>query len=165
MSEDKLKASAKAIFTQYMSQHKLRRTPERFAILERVMDTHTHFSINALHTSLDSNGYHVSRATIYNTILLLIDAGLVRRNAFNNGTPRYEKISGLTKHYHLVCTKCGKIKEVKDPEIDILLNTRRYSKFYPLYADLYIHGVCSQCMRKNKSLKNNIIQNTHSNEN
>ncbi len=159
-----MKSSAKAIFTQYLSQHKLRRTPERFAILETVMDTNTHFSIEALHASLDDKGYHVSRATIYNTILLLIDAGLVRRNAFNNGTPRYERISGLTKHYHLVCTKCGKIKEVKDPEIDVLLNTRRYSKFHPLYADLYIHGLCSQCMRKNKSLKNNITNNISKNE-
>ncbi len=152
MSEEKLKSSAKNIFTGYLTRQRLRKTPERFAILDTVMSTPSHFSINGLHAALDSEGYHVSRATIYNTIVLLIDAGLVRRNAFNNGTPRYEKITGLTKHYHLVCTKCGKIKEVKDAELDIFLASRRYAKFHPVFADVYIHGICSRCMRKSQKM-------------
>lgn len=153
MNDDKIKTAAITTLTQYMTQHKLRKTPERYAILEKVFDMNTHFSIDTLHSSLDADGYHVSRATIYNTIELLICAGLVRRHTFGNQSPQYEKIAGITKHYHLVCSRCGKVKEVKDAEVDTLLNTRRYGKFHPIYADLSIYGLCASCIRKTRSFQ------------
>lgn len=148
MSEEKTKIAAIASFNDYLTQHKLRRTPERFAILEKVFDMSSHFSIDVLHQQLDENGYHVSRATVYNTIELLIKAGLVRRHTFESQSPQYEKIVGLTKHYHLVCSHCGKVKEIKDSEIDYLLNTRRFGKFQPKYIDLNVYGLCATCVRK-----------------
>ncbi len=150
MSDEKTKTAALSAFTQYMSQHRLRKTPERFAILEKVFDMNTHFSIDSLHAALDADGYHVSRATIYNTIELLTKCSLVRRHTFGNHSPQYEKITGLTKHYHLICSRCGKVKEVKDAEIDALLNARRFGKFQPLYADLNIYGLCGACQRKGR---------------
>lgn len=155
MNDDKIKTAAITTLTQYMTQHKLRKTPERYAILEKVFDMNSHFSIDSLHSSLDADGYHVSRATIYNTIELLICAGLVRRHTFGNQSPQYEKIAGITKHYHLVCSRCGKVKEVKDTEIDAMLNTRRYGNFHPIYADLSIYGLCAACVRKTRSFTNN----------
>lgn len=150
MNEEKTKAAAIATFTQFMAQHKLRRTPERFAILEKVFDMSSHFSIDALHIQLDESGYHVSRATVYNTIELLTRCGLVRRHTFTAQSPQYEKIVGLTKHYHLVCSRCGKVKEIKDPEIDLLLESRRHGKFHPTYIDLNIYGLCATCIRKTR---------------
>ena len=150
MNDEKTKAAAMATFTQFMSQHKLRRTPERFAILEKVFDMSTHFSIDALHSQLDDSGYHVSRATVYNTIELLTRCGLVRRHTFAAQSPQYEKISGLTKHYHLVCSRCGKVKEIKDAEIDQILGTRRFGKFHPAYIDLNVYGLCATCMRRSR---------------
>ena len=148
MNEEKTKAIAITSFNEYLMQNKLRRTPERFAILEKVFDMSSHFSIDTLHQQIDENGYHVSRATVYNTIELLIKAGLVRRHTFESQSPQYEKIAGLTKHYHLVCSNCGKVKEIKDSEIDLLLNTRRFGKFQPKYIDLNVYGLCSTCVRK-----------------
>ena len=153
MSEEKTKTAAVASFNEYLTQHKLRRTPERFAILERVFDMSSHFSIDTLHQQLDENGYHVSRATVYNTIELFIKAGLVRRHTFESQSPQYEKIVGLSKHYHLVCSHCGKVKEIKDSEIDFLLNTRRFGKFHPKYIDLNVYGLCATCAR-NTNRKN-----------
>lgn len=150
MNDEKTKAAALATFTQYMHQHKLRKTPERFAILDKVFDTSTHFSIDALHSALEGSGYHVSRATVYNTIELLTKCGLVRRHAFDAQSPQYEKIAGLTRHYHLVCSRCGKVREIKDQEIDMLLNTHRFGKFQPGYIDLNIYGLCAACQRKNR---------------
>ena len=150
MNEDKTKTAALATLTQYMTQHKLRKTPERFAIMEKVFDMNTHFSIDSLHSSLDAGGYHVSRATVYNTIELLIKAGLVRRHTFESQSPQYEKIAGLTKHYHLVCSRCGKIREIKDNEIDMLLNARRFGNFQPKYIDLNVYGLCASCVRKTR---------------
>lgn len=151
MSEEKIKSAATATFTQFLTQHKLRRTPERFAILEKVFETPSHFCIDTLHSALEESGYHVSRATVYNTIELLIRCGLVRRHTFGNQSPQYEKIAGLTKHYHLVCSMCGKIREVKDAEIDALLEQRRFGKFIPAYIDLNIYGLCGTCSRRANS--------------
>ncbi len=151
MTDDKAKTAAMATFTQYMISHRLRKTPERYAILEKVFGTASHFSIDTLHSLVDADGYHVSRATVYNTIELLIDAGLVRRHTFGSQAPQYEKIAGLSKHYHLVCTSCGKIKEIKDPEIDAMLNTRRFGKFHPAYMDLNVYGLCATCIRRSRS--------------
>lgn len=148
MGEERFKTVAVTSFNEYLMQHKLRRTPERFAILEKVFDMSSHFSIDTLHQQLDEKGYHVSRATVYNTIELLIKAGLVRRHTFESQSPQYEKIVGFTKHYHLVCSHCGKVKEIKDSEIDLLLNTRRFGKFQPKYIDLNVYGLCAACVRK-----------------
>ncbi len=148
MTDDKAKAAAHAAFTQYMTAHKLRRTPERYAILAEVFGIASHFSIDSLHGQLEEEGYHVSRATVYNTIELLIDAGLVRRHTFGSQAPQYEKITGISRHYHLVCTACGRVKEIKDTEFDSRLETRRYAAFHPAYADLNVYGTCSGCMRK-----------------
>ncbi|MBO4994992.1 MAG: transcriptional repressor [Muribaculaceae bacterium] len=154
MSDDKVKTAAITAFTQYMSTHKLRKTPERYAILEKVFDITTHFVVETLYSKLEDDGYHVSKATIYNTLLLLTDAGLVRRHTFAGQPAQFEKISGITNHHHLVCSRCGKVKEITDPEIDELLNARRYGSFHPAYVDLHIYGVCSRCLRKSKKQKN-----------
>ncbi len=153
MTDEKAKAAASAAFTQYMTARKLRKTPERYAILAKVFGTASHFSIDSLHSQLESDGYHVSRATVYNTIELLLDAGLVRRHTFGSQSPQYEKITGISRHYHLVCTACGRVKEIRDPDIDAILESRRYPAFHPAYADLNVYGTCASCMRKLRSRK------------
>lgn len=151
MNDDKIKSSARATFTEYMKVKKLRKTPERYAILDKVFDMTDHFFIESLYSALVADAYHVSRATVYNTIELLIDCGLVRRHQFGNKQTQYEKVatSGIN-HHHLICSQCGKIKEVKDPELIKLINFRRYPTFHTSYFALYVYGVCSRCMRRNR---------------
>ncbi len=154
MSDERTKTAALTAFTQYMTKQRLRKTPERYAILDKVMEMNSHFIIDTLHQMLEADGYHVSLATVYNTMQLLVDAGLVRRHTFGNQTAQYEKITeASSNHHHLVCSRCGKVKEVNDPEVDAVLSSRRYSSFQPAYADLYIYGVCSRCLRKSKRKK------------
>lgn len=153
MNDERSKTAAIAKFTQYMVQRKLRKTPERYAILEKVLEmTPAHFHIDRLYEALEEDGYHVSRATVYNTMELLVDAHLVRRHTFGNQTAQYEKITGpSSNHHHLVCMGCGKVKEVKDPELDAHLTTLRFGAFHPIYADLYIYGLCSRCARRRRA--------------
>ena len=150
MNDERTKTAATAALNRYLMQHRLRRTPERYAILDKVFSLSEHFFVDTLRRMLDADGYHVSRATVYNTMDILVDAGLVRRHNFGSTPAQYEKVAGITNHHHLVCTQCGKVREVKDAEIDRLLASRRYSAFHPAYADLYIYGVCSRCARKPK---------------
>ncbi len=158
MTDEKAKAAAATSFTQYMTSRKLRKTPERYAILAKVFETASHFSIDTLHSLLENDGYHVSRATVYNTIELLIDAGLVRRHTFGSQSPQYEKIANVSRHYHIVCTTCGKVKEIKEPEIDEILASRHFAGFHPAYADLNVYGTCAACMRRLRSKKKNTVR-------
>ncbi len=164
MTDEKAKNVAHATFTQYMVAHKLRKTPERYAIMEKVFEMASHFSIDSLHSLICADGYRVSRATVYNTIELLIDAGLVRRHTFGNQSPQYEKIAGFSKHYHLVCTSCGKVKEIKDPEIDALLTPRRFGNFHPAYLDLNVYGLCRTCGRRSRSGPEPREKKSHTND-
>lgn len=150
MGEDKNRLSARDKFVNYLHEHNMRCTPERFVILDAVMATVDHFSIEAFHKSIENAGFHVSTATIYNTLELLTDCGLVRRHQFDNKSSRFEKLQGVTNHHHLICTYCGKIKEVKDMDVARLLNAKRYPSFNTSYFSLYLYGTCSRCARKKK---------------
>ena len=150
MSDDKLKTSARASFTEYLHSKKLRRTPERYAILDRICELSEHFYVESLHSKLEQNGFHVSKATVYNTMELLVDCGLVRRHQFNNQPAQYERVTGPGNHHHLICTQCGKMTEMKDPDLMKAMNSRRYPTFTATYFAIYVYGVCSRCQRKNK---------------
>lgn len=117
MKDDKVLNPARTALSQYLKEKKMRRTPERFAILEKVFSTDAHFYVDALHEALDMEGYHVSLSTVYSTVQLFLEAGLVRRHQFGNQPAQYERVlQGMTEsHHHLVCTACGRVRPVKDP--------------------------------------------------
>lgn len=144
--------TSRATFSQFLRQRGMRRTPERFAILDKVALTFEHFSIDTFYESLEKEGFHVSRATVYNTIQLLEECGLVRRHKFDNTCSRFEFVRGpASNHHHLICTECGSIREVKDPDIAKMLNNKRYARFNTSYFSLYLYGVCSRCARKTRT--------------
>ncbi len=150
IDDDKLKITARETFIQYLHSKKLRKTPERYAILDKIFDIEEHFSIESLYEALEKERFHVSLATVYNTIELLIDCGLLRKHLFDNKSAQYERIPGVMNHHHLICTQCGKIKEVRDPEFINLFNAKRYSTFHTSYFALYVYGICSKCYRQNR---------------
>lgn len=149
MSQDKIKEAAIANFTRYLSEHGMRKTPERYAILNKIFEITGHFTLQSLYSELDQSGYHVSRATLFNTISLFISAGIVRRHTFATEAPRYERITNLS-HHHLICTGCGKIREVRDVELDKILRSRRFGKFLTSQIDINIYGLCPTCQRQTK---------------
>lgn len=150
MSDDKSKTIARATLTQHIHAKKLRRTPERYAILDKVFDIAEHFSIETLYSALEDDGFHVSKATLYNSIQLFVECGLLRKHQFDGKSAQYERVTGVGNHHHLICTQCGRIKEVKDVSLVNMLNSRRYPTFHTAYFALYVYGVCSRCQRENK---------------
>ena len=98
------------------------------------------------------NGYRVSKATVYNTIDLLLEANLVRKHQFGGNLAQYERVYN-TNHHHLICVKCGKVREVKDLDLMSTLNTRKFNKFNTLYYTLYVYGICSRCINKAKKIQ------------
>ena len=147
MTNDKNNLTPRERFSAFLHARNKRQTPERFEILERVMERDDHFSIDTFHEVLENEGFHVSVATVYNTFELLCEAGLLRRHQFDHKQGEYERVSA-GNHIHLICTTCGSVREVKDPELAGAVESRRYSNFYPAYSTLYVYGTCKRCRRK-----------------
>lgn len=139
-------------FTAFLKSRQLRKTPERFEILRCALKRNGHFDADILYNALDSKGYHVSRATVYSTLELLSEAGIVRKLLFDTHQARYEIAGSI--HSHLVCTQCGEIREIDLKEIDRRLSEMRFSGFSPAYVSTCIYGICRRCGEKiNNSAK------------
>lgn len=117
MSAAVLPDEVKNIFTAYLEKQKQRKTPERFAILDEVYSIAGHFDVETLHARMKDRNYQVSLATVYNTLELLMDAGLVIRHQFKKNLALFEKSYGYRQHDHLICSHCDKVLEFCDPRI------------------------------------------------
>lgn len=160
-ADEKSISIARGKLTEYLDKKNLRKTPERFAILNMVFSHDDHFDIDTLYEEMEANAYHVSRSTVYNTIELFCECGIVRKHQFGSTQAQYEKVISTGSHHHLICTECGKIREVKDAELMKYISMRKYGAFTISYFSLYVYGVCASCSRKMKKLKqtNKQIQN------
>lgn len=147
-ASNKSQPDADARLTTYLRDQGLRKTPERFAILHEALSMKSHFSISDLQEAMDKSGYHVSRATVYNTVEILCKSGILTRHLLDSEHAIYECQTG--NHLHLVCARCGKIKEVSHPELSRLLITMKYPAFKATYFSATLFGYCSACIRKEK---------------
>lgn len=142
-------------FADFLVSKGLRKTPERFEILRCAMEVNGHFDVDELYHILEAKGYHVSKATIYSTLELLCASGMVRKLLFDTHQAKYELAERM--HSHLICTQCGKIKEINIEEIDSLISRLKFNNFQPAYVSTCIYGVCDDCM---ENLKLNNTQTT-----
>jgi len=143
--------AAKETLSKYLLEKKLRSTRERMVLLEEIMKTNGHFDADGLYAALTAKGLKASRATVYNTLDLLVDCGLISKYRFGESQSRYEKAFGRPRHDHLICLECGDIIEFVNEKLDKLQKeVCEGKKFVMQNSTLQIFGTCAKCQSKKK---------------
>lgn len=137
------------IFSDYLKQKQLKYTPERRTILNEVFNIHNHFEADELFLRLRQKRDHrISRATVYRTLPLLEESGLVRKVIFVDKHTHYEHVYGHKHHEHLICLNCGKVIEFYRKSLeDTLEDVARENDFKHIAHKMEITGYCKNCKR------------------
>lgn len=139
----------KNIFSAYLESKELRKTAERFTLIEEIYNRDDHFDAESLYESLVKKKYNVSRATVYNTLELLVSCDLVKKHQFGKNQAQYEKSYGYKQHDHIICVDCKKVVEFCDPRIQqIKTMMGELLNFKITHHSLNMYGVCGNCQKK-----------------
>jgi len=136
------------VFADYLARENLKMTPQRRLILDTMLKQKDHVSAEELYTRVKKKDSSVGQATVYRTLKLLNDAGLVEPLDFADGVTRYETCYGKKHHDHLICERCGKNIEIIDDIIEKRQDELADEHGFKLVRHkMYLYGVCPDCSK------------------
>ncbi len=133
-------------FRDILRREGLKYTPQRVAVLKEIIKDQQHRECEDIYLALRQKGSHVSRATVYRTIDILVKNDFARKMEIGDGRVRYESKVDIPHHDHLVCTSCRKIVEFVNQDIEDLQD--KIAKHYHFKLQRHIHqlfGICRKC--------------------
>jgi Fur family ferric uptake transcriptional regulator len=135
-------------FVLFLKEKQARITQARKIVLEQVFSRHDHFCADDLAAELSSGKNHVSRGTVYRTLALMEEAGLVRVIRDADVHAHYEHTLNHPEHEHLVCEVCGEFIEFSDPILVERIQVACQEKgFLPRTHRMVVFGVCESCQK------------------
>ena len=154
--------TAEAIrFEAFLRSKKLKLTSERLNILASIFQRESHVDAETLHAHLRTEGGDISRATVYRTLDLLVQAGLVRKNSLGANHANYEAARGDEHHDHLICLNCTEVIEFYRPDLEALQEGICADHGFKLiHHSLQIFGLCPSCKNQadEGSIRNRVAQ-------
>jgi len=128
-----------------LSELGYRLTPQRIMILSAIENSDSHISAEEIYLQVRACYPHMNISTVYRTLELLSELGLVTETVMGDGRVRYHSI-GKGHHHHLVCQKCGEIIDVEESMLSQLWGEigQRYD-FRVDMKHLAFFGVCAKC--------------------
>lgn len=148
-SRRQLHPEEQARFEAFLRSRELKYTGERKTLLDAVFASKHHFDADSLHLALRQKGNEISRATVYRTLDLLVQCGLVRKQSLGDQHAHYEAVHGDEHHDHLICLNCDTIIEFFRPDLEAMQETIcKEFEFKPLHHSLQIFGICRACQAK-----------------
>ncbi|MEL6445449.1 MAG: Fur family transcriptional regulator [Bacteroidota bacterium] len=133
------------LFSVYLKENGQRHTAERFAVLEEIYAEAGHFDADELFVRLSQKNARVSRATVYNTLELLLDSDLVVKHQFGKAQAKYERAYAYWQHDHLICVDCGEVLEFCDPRLHSIKETMaEIFQFDITHHALHMYGHCQR---------------------
>ena len=143
--DGEINKSVRKIFADYLEKNHHRKTPERFEVLEEVYSMTEHFDVEQLFKKMKSKNSHVSRATIYNTIELLLESNLIMKHQFGKNLALYERSYAYKQHDHLICDDCEHVFEFCDPRIQQIQSMMGdLLKYNITHHSLHLFGKCRE---------------------
>jgi Fur family ferric uptake transcriptional regulator len=140
--------AAEVIFRKYLKEKGKLYSKQREQILEIFLKTEEHPTINDLYDLVKKKYPKIGLATVYRTLEVISEAGLARKVDLGSGIKRYEHKYKHEHHDHLICEQCGRIIEVKSPEIEKLqARLAKSHKFSATRHRMEIFGLCKNCNR------------------
>jgi Fur family ferric uptake transcriptional regulator len=140
--------TAENIFREYLRDRGLKYTPERRAVLREVLRNDDHFEAEQLLIALRQSGERVAKATVYRTLPLLVNCGIIKQIQFGDKLARYEHTFGQDAHDHMVCQRCRRIIEFDSSDVDRLRTVvASQHRFYATAHRFQITGLCWECIQ------------------
>ena len=133
------------LFSDYLKNKSLRNTTERKAILGAVCQTKDFFTHDLIWKYLKDSNFQVSRASIYNTMELLLDANIVTRLQFAGIHTLYLLKHIAEQHNYAICTQCHTVHKIKNDRLNRVFADYKIPKFTMAHYSLQVYGICSKC--------------------
>ncbi|HEY7862220.1 MAG TPA: transcriptional repressor [Thermoanaerobaculia bacterium] len=149
-----MKNRERDIFRKYLERRGLKLTTERQAVFDELFGRHEHVEADELLVRLRAKHKKISRATIYRTLELLVDSGIVGRLRIGESGYRYERLRAGEHHDHLICIACGRVVEFMDPQIEHLQDRVAEKHGFLLVSHSHqMRGVCRQCRPRERAAR------------
>jgi len=139
-------------FRAFLRERNLPVTAQRLAIAEVLLASERHLSAEEVEDELAARGTRAGTATVYRTIDVLLESGLVVERDFGEGFRRFEPARDVPHHEHLLCTACGAVEEFRDERLEQMTILAAESRGFARQKHrLVIYGVCRACQRDGTS--------------